>query len=623
MSVIDHVFSMDVADKTDEEIFNCVDEKISVAMKNGIFSDSALDYFQYYFQNMKGDNNLGEVKLREIFLYRCLLEAIRLVALFHDVGHPPYSHIVEEVLQKLYYDENPTWDKKKFSVMKKCLEPFVDTDENISFQVHSILTNKAENKAPIHERIGSKLFIDALNDVIPNKLKSIYSSLSQENENEVFAGILYYIIVTEFAIAIISDTNNFFQSFHTIIDGTLDADRFDYIIRDSINSGVDWGRIPYKRLINSAMLFCPEKYNDEDHKDTFLIAYPEKMNVDIEDLLILRYKTFLRINFHHRSNRTAFALQNSLYEIARDYLSKKEDKDCINPEICMLWKVFSKSAGDKKLRIIQWNDSWLISVFQKALVNLNNNNSFNNKSLEEDLEEFLLKRGIDSKNFAEKILEKVDLTDEKRKSLYEKEQKKYAEEYNEKVYDENILSNKKSNARDSLIRLAKLDELKKYGDLEIIDKVFAPIDHDLKQLIEAALEKSKNEKKQIKQYKVFINKGRDKVGLPDHREVFKEIFLYREQGKPEIDQNDRLQVLIGLLRHDIPFISIYYMPTNLDSDINKIGEDILNEASEEIARALNKRIQELFYHSVKEDNNSDKKESENNKFKRMFNNIFK
>ena len=36
------------------------------------------------------------------FLYQCLLEAVRIVALFHDIGHPPYSHIMEQVLNDLY-----------------------------------------------------------------------------------------------------------------------------------------------------------------------------------------------------------------------------------------------------------------------------------------------------------------------------------------------------------------------------------------------------------------------------------------------------------------------------------------------------------------------------------------
>lgn len=35
------------------------------------------------------------------FLYQCVLEALRVAALFHDIGHPPFSHIIEFTLNKL------------------------------------------------------------------------------------------------------------------------------------------------------------------------------------------------------------------------------------------------------------------------------------------------------------------------------------------------------------------------------------------------------------------------------------------------------------------------------------------------------------------------------------------
>lgn len=34
------------------------------------------------------------------FVYQCTLQAVRICALFHDVGHPPYSHVIENVLTK-------------------------------------------------------------------------------------------------------------------------------------------------------------------------------------------------------------------------------------------------------------------------------------------------------------------------------------------------------------------------------------------------------------------------------------------------------------------------------------------------------------------------------------------
>ena len=66
------------------------------------------------------------------------------------------------------------------------------------------------------------------------------------------AYLIYYTSVVEFTLATLVERDDFFKSFHKIIDGSLDADRLDYIARDTHNTGIDWGKIPYKRLVNSA-----------------------------------------------------------------------------------------------------------------------------------------------------------------------------------------------------------------------------------------------------------------------------------------------------------------------------------------------------------------------------------
>lgn len=56
-------------------------------------------------------------------------------------------------------------------------------------------------------------------------------------------------------------------------------------------------------------------------------------------------------------------------ELAEDYLKNPKEKE-INSEINVLWSALNMGAGDRRIRIIQWNDSWLISVLHKALVGL-------------------------------------------------------------------------------------------------------------------------------------------------------------------------------------------------------------------------------------------------------------
>lgn len=95
---IDEIF-MGMEDDQDSETLlqHILSKDIKNAVVNGCFVDSALDHFQYY--QLDVDTNDDTDNIENLFLYRCLLQAVRIVALFHDVGHPPYSHIIEDVLK--------------------------------------------------------------------------------------------------------------------------------------------------------------------------------------------------------------------------------------------------------------------------------------------------------------------------------------------------------------------------------------------------------------------------------------------------------------------------------------------------------------------------------------------
>ena len=70
---------------------------------SNIFSELALNQFQYNPTiPASSSSESTSIEIRRFFIYRCLLQAIRIVALFHDVGHPPFSHIIEDTLVELY-----------------------------------------------------------------------------------------------------------------------------------------------------------------------------------------------------------------------------------------------------------------------------------------------------------------------------------------------------------------------------------------------------------------------------------------------------------------------------------------------------------------------------------------
>ena len=110
--------------------------EIGNALKDGILEDLALDH---YMPNCfhSGNASDSKAKARQVsmrqFVYRCILQSVRIAALFHDVGHPPYSHILEEVIEMLYArckKNDEDFNEKKVDKLKSSLKPYMQEGDN-------------------------------------------------------------------------------------------------------------------------------------------------------------------------------------------------------------------------------------------------------------------------------------------------------------------------------------------------------------------------------------------------------------------------------------------------------------------------------------------------------------
>lgn len=292
------------------------------------------------------------------FYYICVLEAIRIAALFHDAGHPPFSHIIEHVLNELYGEIDNISQNERTAlqgICHACLSELKRPDRSCRY----IAIPKGNEEKDLHESIGLTF--------LQNAFDTCYKKMIPSSQNEY---IPYYIAVYEFTFAILENKSTFWTGLHRIIDGPFDADRLDYVLRDCRNSGVDWGGIPYKRILESAKLIKNSKKSPGVYP--YQVAFPQKISDDIDDILLMRYKIFSRINSNHRTLKTAALLQKSVYLIAKEYLNLASDAEAQNNwanGIEELW-TFSKVWGYKNVRISKWNDSWLISKLQDFLSDL-------------------------------------------------------------------------------------------------------------------------------------------------------------------------------------------------------------------------------------------------------------
>ncbi|MDD6395997.1 MAG: hypothetical protein PUB37_07460 [Firmicutes bacterium] len=556
------------------------EKAISEAYKNfEQIEDAALNHYMPPFSS--------ELAKRK-FLYQCLLESVRIVALFHDIGHPPYSHIMESVLNGLYAQcvSPNAFNQSRAEELISNLKPFKEAEnDNIS----CLLSVPLRISPELHEQVGLKMLAGAFDDIFQIELAGLSKVKSKVKKG---TAAVYYVAVAEFCFAILREQTPFFTSLHRIVDGCVDADRMDYIVRDSHNSGVDWGTIPYKRMLESCKM-AEHMYHDEHF---YVMAFPRKMAEHIDDLLITRYKIFSRINYHHRSYKTALILQRLVRTLAEDYLSKGDTQKALCPGIADLWNCLSSTMNSGDLYIIQWNDSTLISHLYQTLVEVKSN-SFEDYGLSEEqyddisnmLEEFLLnrkhfysvfKRQSDfSPIFASVFVRLQPLVDQVKK-------------YEQQKLQNAASPNAFADADDSLKRLnaRKIQGIINSGDGDALQRVF-PLKCSMRSIILEVLAEYK-EKGQIGAYLFDENKKRSRTGLPSREDQSDGIYLYETStGDVELYNVSVLEdQLVRLQNYCLQYIA--YIEPREDSTV--VIHDIRQEIANRLYNAVESSMKEMF-----------------------------
>ena len=161
------------------------------------------------------------------------LERVRLAALLHDIGHGPFSHISEYLL-----DQHATDESGKVSVQEK-----------------------------IHEQVTV--------DIVKND-SEICEILSDEER--------------QFVVDMIQGkpTRDFRRD---IVSSDLDADKMDYLLRDSYFAGVKYGIYDLEKIIESFQIH--RKGNE-----SFLAISDEGIHA-LEQLLLAKHHMTLQV-YHHR-----------------------------------------------------------------------------------------------------------------------------------------------------------------------------------------------------------------------------------------------------------------------------------------------------------------------------------
>lgn len=198
-----------------------------------------------------------------------LRQATVLAALLHDIGHGPLSHTTEEVMPQLSELKIPCY---------KGLEDRQATHEDYTIKFVTDSDLAAELK---------KQFID----IDPIHVACLI------DRNIVPPDDFFYV-----------NDVNLRPILSQIISSELDADRMDYLVRDSHFTGATYGKVDVDWLVANLGYHQVE--------DRLQLAMNRKALYTFDDFLISRHHMYLQVYFHHKA---------IVYdEILQRYLSSEE-----------------------------------------------------------------------------------------------------------------------------------------------------------------------------------------------------------------------------------------------------------------------------------------------------------
>ena len=187
--------------------------------------------------------NAGELNVES------LIKSVRLACLFHDVGHGPFSHASEGVMASSISREE-----------RKEAESLLGEEPSI----HEYFSYKLMQVSEVKEIVGDSLLVEAAASLL---VERPVAKIARENPEG-------------------------FSVLRKVVSSQLDADRMDYLARDSLMSGVSYGRIDAGRIITN-MAIVP------DGRGKYELAVHHRALGAVEDMLDARYKMYKWVYLHH------------------------------------------------------------------------------------------------------------------------------------------------------------------------------------------------------------------------------------------------------------------------------------------------------------------------------------
>jgi len=245
--------------------------------------------------------------------------AIRIAALFHDIGHGPLSHLFDKFF--------PSWNE----IQNFTTEPGYKHIHECFSQIPEDKKNEPIRHETLSCIIATRVLLDCTSaleefQLDPSKMvKDICAIIDDQLQP---------------SMQLLGKHYKFHPLLHDILSSDIDVDRMDYLLRDSHMCGVNYGLYDPHRILKS---MCAYGRTDSQ---TLRVGVRHSGLGALEDLLLSRYQMHSHI-YGHKTNRAC----GTMLEAIRKRL--KESK----------WKWYGKchSLSDLLKKFLDLNDHAFVS----------------------------------------------------------------------------------------------------------------------------------------------------------------------------------------------------------------------------------------------------------------------
>jgi len=257
----------------------------------------AMHFASQIFDRIFSDSALSELERKRF------RQVVRLAALLHDLGHPPLSHTTEMIMPS----------------------------------VGELAGDVASGRRANHEDYTLLLIRES---ELAELINTHFSDIGLNAEH------VARLIQKDFKPSDFYVNNiNYGPLLSQIISSEIDADRMDYLLRDSFFCGVNYGKFDSHWLIENLISVIQDGHAYLGLRARAIFAF--------EDFLLSRYHMFVSVYLHHTPVIMEKMLERFFMDCPKDFTLPAKPEAYIALDDIDLWQALRKSSNQWARRIVR------------------------------------------------------------------------------------------------------------------------------------------------------------------------------------------------------------------------------------------------------------------------------